>query len=96
MELYQRFDKFSEDDQYLKFELVENKKSRRSDIHAFLLLDELLPGDNDIVSWAGHDEICLGVDLEDLNKVITDEQILELIRCGVRYDGQYDALAMFV
>ena len=81
-------------DEFLKFDRVENKLSNRPDLHAFLLLDKLVPGTNDIVSNAQHDEIWLGVDLEDLAKVITPEQVVELIRCGVRVSD--DSLAMFV
>ncbi len=49
-----------------------------------------------MVSAAEHDEILLDVDLEELAKVATEEQIVELIRCGVRYDSSTDSLAMFV
>jgi hypothetical protein len=82
-------------DEFLKFDRVEPKKSNRADLHAFLLLDEVFPGKGDIVAAASHDEIWLGVDLhyEGLSP-LTDEQVLELVRCGVRYsDG---SLCMFV
>ena len=81
-------------DEFLKFERIENKRSNRPDLHAFLLLDELCPGDSDMVDGAAHDEIFLGVSLEELAKVITEEQVIELVRCGVRH-SEYDCLAMF-
>lgn len=81
--------------EYLCFDKVENKRSKRPDLHAFLLLDELFPGDDDIVGSASHDEIWLNVDGEQLD-TLTDEQILELSRCGVRYDSECDSLCMFV
>jgi len=83
------------DDEYIKFDRIENKRSQRPDIHAFLLLDELCPGTTDMVAGAAHDEIFLDVSLEDLAKVITEDQVVELIRCGVRH-SEYDCLAMFV
>ena len=46
-------------DEFLKFDRVENKRSQRSDLHAFLLLDELFPCDSDIVNHAEHDQIWL-------------------------------------
>ena len=81
---------------FLKFDRVENKKSSRRDIHAFILLNELLPGTCPIVSAAEHDEIYLDANCDELAKVITVEQVTELQRCGVRFDGEYDSLCMFV
>lgn len=82
------------DDDYLKFEEIENKRSNRPDLHAFLLLEELFPTDNksDMICSSEHDEFWLDVSFEQMKK-LTDDQILELIRCGVRCD--YDCLLMF-
>lgn len=93
MSLKERFQQL--DDEYLNFEAVENKRSGRRDLHAFLLLDSLLPGTRGMVCAATHDEFFLDIDQKQLNKVITDEQILELTRCGVHYDSETDSLAMF-
>ena len=84
------------DDEFLKFDRVQNKLSQRADLHAFILLDSLFPNNHDIVSGAQHDEIWLDVSPEELAKVATEDQIIELIRCGVRYDESTDSLAMFV
>jgi len=78
------------------FILIENKRSQRADLHAFLLLDELLPGNQDIVACAEHDEIFLEVDVDKLREVAKEEQVLELSRCGVNYDESTDSLSMFV
>ena len=83
------------DDDFLTFERVESKRSQRPDLHAFLLLDSIVPGTSDIVCASEHDEIFLGVSLEDLAENATEEQIVELIRCGVRIDDRTDSLAMF-
>jgi hypothetical protein len=92
MTLKHRFQQFEED--FCRFEQVENPRCQRPDLNAFLLLDELLPGQRDIVCAASHDEIWLDVDFKALAKVISDEQILELVRCGVRLDSE--GLCMFV
>jgi hypothetical protein len=86
------------DREFLKFERIQNRRSNRPDIHAFLLLDQLVPDDKerDIISSAGHDEIYLQPDVDTLASVITEDQVIELIRCGVRYDSTYDSLCMFV
>lgn len=78
--------------EYIKFDRVEVKRSSRPDLHAFLLLDEMFPGTTDMISGAEHDEIYLAID-EDEAATLTDDQILELIRCGVRC-GEY-GLCMF-
>lgn len=75
------------DAEFLKFEQIIVKRSQRKDMHAFLLLDELVPGTGCMVDGATHDEIWLGVHLSDLEGKITREQIIELIRCGVRVSG---------
>ena len=83
-----------EGNEFLKFEKVANKRSQRPDLHAFLMLGELFPGTSDLVSSASHDEIWLDVD-DDQVETLTDEQILELSRCGV-YHNLYGRLSMFV
>lgn len=93
MNLHERFEQFAED--FLDFDKVENQRSTRRDIHAFLLLNELQPGKRPIVSASEHDEFFLDVDCANLADVVTDDQIRELVRCGVRCDGSYDSLCMF-
>jgi hypothetical protein len=94
MEINERFDAVEGD--YAKFDLVEAKRSQRPDLHALLLLDELFPNPGrDIIRSAAHSEIWLDVEGEKLND-LTDPQILELARCGVRYDSENDYLIMFV
>lgn len=66
-----------------RFDEIPNKRSRRSDLHAFIRLDEWLSGTDRIVAAAEHDEIFLCFDLADVAK-LTDDQIIELARCGVR------------
>lgn len=84
------------EDVRLEFEDIENKLSTRPDIHAFILLNQLLPGNRDMVSAAEHDQIWLDVDLEALAQVATVDHIRQLEACGVHYDGGYDSLYMFV
>lgn len=93
MSLHDRFEAIN--DEYLKFDRIENKRSNRPDLHAFLLLDELQPNAKDMVSGAGHDEIFLDIDCDKLEKIITDDQILQLVRCGVWHDEYTDSLGMF-
>lgn len=83
------------DDKYTKFEeYVKNPLSKRPDLHAFLLLDKLVPGDRDIISASEHDEFYIDIDLEELAEKITEEQVIELIACGAIYSSEYDCLYM--
>lgn len=93
MTLKERFVQFEED--YIKFEDVKVKLSNRPDLHAFILLDHLIPGTSDIVCAAEHDEFFLSIKPSKLNKVATDEQIRDLVRCGIRFDENTDCLCMF-
>lgn len=91
MSIKDRFEAVNDD--YMKFELVTNKLSNRPDLNAFVLLDSLFPGDRDIVSAATHDEIFLDID-DDHIESLTDDQIADLVRCGVMFSD--DGLCMFV
>lgn len=71
-----------------KFDRVHNKRSNRADLHAFMLLDSIIPGTVDIISCAEHDQFWLAVQPEDLAAVVTEDQIVELIRCGAHYDSE--------
>jgi hypothetical protein len=82
--------------EYIEFERIENPLHRRPDICAFLKLDQLVPGEaRDMVCAAEHDEIFLDVEPDKLAAVATQEDIVYLHRCGVRYDTSTDSLAMF-
>ena len=91
------------DGEFLKFDRIENPRHPAPDLCAFLMLHDLAPALNagdgkaaDMVCAAEHDEIFLATDCEALAKVATPEIVRDLHRCGVRYDSEYDSLAMFV
>jgi len=89
------FDKY--EDEYIQFKNVANKRSRRPDMHAFIVLDELLPGDGkgDLISAAEHDQFFLDIEPEALARVATEEIILDLVRCGVSFDEENESLFLF-
>ena len=82
------------DSEFLGFEKVQNKRSNRPDLHAFILLDRLFPDKKDIVSAAEHDKIYLDIE-DDQISLLSDDEIIELSRCGVMYDGENHCLCMF-
>ena len=93
IDLQTTFEKF--EDEYIKFERIESPRHPRPDVCAFLMLHDLVPGTGDIITAAEHDEFYLVIDVEKLAEAATEEQIRDLVRCGVRYAREYDCLAMF-
>lgn len=95
-ELIKVFEEHQEE--FLKFDKIpiDRKFSKRSDLQAFMMLDELVPGLGDMISAAEHDEIYLQVGLEELAAVAEEEDVIDLIRCGVMVDKETDSLKMFV
>lgn len=94
MKLKERFEKYHEEE-FLEFDRIKNPLSNRADLAAFILLDKIVPGKEDIICAAEHDEFFLSIDPDKFNMVATDEDILTLIRCGVIYDNSTDCLQMF-
>jgi hypothetical protein len=87
------------EEEFLAFGRIAEKFSSRPDLHAFLLMDRLVPShtESDLLSAAEHDEIWIEIEIERLVEAgITVEQVRDLVRCGVRYDSNHDSLAMFV
>lgn len=85
------FDEF--EGEFLKFDRIKERLSDRPDLHAFILLDKLVPGKTDMIAAAEHDEIYLEIDPDELAKVATKDQLRDLHRCGVRADD--NGLCMF-
>lgn len=85
------FEKYK--DEFCKWKCVHPQLSHRADIHAFILLNHLVPGRQNMVSGTEHDKIYLGIDPDKLAKVVTEKQVIELIRCGVMFED--DHLCMF-
>lgn len=91
-ELEEAFETHNEE--HCKFERVENPRHPRPDLCAFLMLHDLVLGTQDMVAGASHDEIWLRTDCDALAAVVTDEQVRDLTRCGVRFSC--GDLCMFV
>jgi len=92
MNIHELFDKH--EDEYLHWERVENKKTNRPDLHALLLLDELFPIDGDIIIGAEHGIFYVAVD-DEQSEILTEEQVIELLRCGCHWDSETDIFLAF-
>jgi hypothetical protein len=95
MSLEQLFDKYITE--YKKFYFVKNKLSLNPDICALMLLNKLTDDrasnisidsiKNDFIYFAGIDE-------SKLLEVVTEQDIIDLCRCGVFYSDIEKCLAM--
>lgn len=90
MTTQEQFEKFQ--GEFLKFDRVVNKRSNRRDLHAFLMIDEKYPSHSTIVESAEDSEIFIGIPSEE---TFTDDEVIELIRCGVRWEESV-GFCMFV
>lgn len=91
-DIIDEFEAYAETE-FLHFERVENPRSGRPDVHAFILLDKLCPGLEGMIVAGEPDRVVLGVEVSDLLRAeISGDEICELVRCGVRYK---DVLCLF-
>ena len=91
--LFETFEKYA--DEYGHFERIVNPMHMRPDIHAFLLLSFLVPEPGKkIIRDYIHGAAWLNVDIVKLKKVASEEDVRDLVRCGVGIDG--DDLGIFV
>lgn len=70
--------------EFRQFNKVQNKLSKRRDLHAFLLVDKIMDnqGCEDNIAMHGR----LNVTMIHLAERVTEEQVVELIRCGCFFD----------
>ena len=88
--------------EYLQFDRIIAPNSTRPDLHAFLLLEELSskanlsPRERPLISAVDHDKIYLDVDPEAISASATEQDLIDLIRCGVSYSKTYHCFYLFV
>ena len=61
----------------------ELKVSKRKDLCGLMLLDKLVPGKADMILSANHEEVVLSVPLTTIAKRATEEDVRNLVRCGI-------------
>jgi hypothetical protein len=87
-ELEALFDKHK--DEYNHFERIQTPLHSRPDLTAYLLLDKLVPGTKDMISFAKHDQYSTSIHPDDFCKVATEEDVITLIRCGMMFDEEME------
>lgn len=96
LNLKELFEKHSEE--YLHHHVIENPMHRQADLCCFLMLDKIAPLNNDrnVIAYASHDEITLAFDPNTVAQNATEQEIIDLIRCGLRYEEDEECFMMFV
>lgn len=96
-EMAELFEKH-EDEESCQFERIPKarRKSQRPDLNGMLILDRLMPGTMPMVCSAEHDQIWFHDGGEKLAKVINESAIIDLLRCGIWWDGDIESLTSFV
>jgi hypothetical protein len=88
----------SHNEEFLKFERIPEAERRheRSDLCGMLLLAERFPGTHDMVAGAEHDEIYLEAHADGDEWPLSEDDVIYLTRCGVRWDDDNNSFCMFV
>ena len=83
-----KFEKFF-DKEFFKFERVKDKKGSCHITHAFRLLDELFPSDHGepMITNIWGEDASLRPTFENV-ETLTEDQILDLVRCGVSFEEE--------
>ncbi len=81
--------------EYREFDRVVQKRSQRPDLHAFLMVDELVGGDDPLIATTQAGTVYLNVVASDLAKAgVSEDVVIELLRCGVVLDHGSDWLCL--
>lgn len=96
-QLEEIFEKYHHED--CEFGNIPNPKHVRPDICAMLMIDEIQSRNDSqrrtgMISWAGHDKIHFDVNVVEFSEVVTKNEVIDLIRCGVFLEN--GRFAMFV
>lgn len=90
------------DEEFLEFDRIptDQRRHERPDLCAMLLMAERFPihGHADIVVSAEHDEIWFAgpPNTFDEGWPLSEDDIIYLARCGIRWDGENSSLCAFV
>jgi hypothetical protein len=84
------------DDEYLEFDRIhpDNRIHPARDICAMLYLYARDGKSGEVIGAAARDWIAFGFNVDGCE--LTEADVVYLLRCGVRYDGETDRLMMFV
>lgn len=52
--------------------------------------------DNALIDSSHHDMITFGVDIYDFMEEFTESEIVEMIRCGLIYNDEWECLGLYV
>lgn len=80
-----------------RFERIVFPVSQCPDICAMFLLEDICNHRvGKMISGTAHDVVYFGVDPDEVTGRITEDQVIYLLRCGVRFDKTENSFFMFV
>lgn len=68
---------------YFDIENIKCRMYQPPDVNAFVLINNILPSDKNIILSVGPNEIVLNADAELLCQLAYDDELVDLVRCGV-------------
>lgn len=89
-------------DEFGKFDRINNPPSTHRDLCALLILSRFMDPYSDVINSAESKKgNCAGVivfelPIHEVERMATENQVIQLIRCGVEYNSEYDALVMYL
>jgi hypothetical protein len=82
-----KWDKYKK--HFLNWNAVQNRLATCPQVHALILLDKLFPNRSYLISDAYHELLRLAITWEELEKVASESQIIDLIRCGFSWSEKH-------
>ncbi len=66
-------------------------------VHDFVVFESLVKfvKRGDLIGNLGHEEIYLNVDVDEVISVLSEGDLVKLIRCGLRYSDEDECFVMF-
>jgi len=81
-----------------KFDRIKDPPSTHRDLCAMLILSKFMTDHHtSIINCAesnGTGKLVFEPSIHDVETTATEQEVIDLIRCGVRYSGEYGALVM--
>ncbi len=84
-EMIECFDKH-EDKEHLQFERVYKPRHKLRDLNGLLLISALTSQRRTVLGAACHDEVYVHCDLKKLAVIITEDDVIEILRSGFLLD----------
>lgn len=94
MNIVEFFEKY--EDEYLNYRKDPDISNVTHDFYVMNALSSYVESPMDLIISSTNEEICFSVDPEFVYESLSEGEMIQLIRCGLRYSGEYECFCMFV